>query len=189
MPGCHAASQSPCLSCDVDVARRFRFAFSYGKNRGREKLKPLRGAELIKLPVLLKRRPPPVSYRRTEDERRSKCVRRVRQTRGPHGRSLLAAAAHREENIGHHINECHVRSFVPSLVRSPPEKITHFYDHPKEKRERAKKRRMSRMVSLVRVVCWNGRTIEPTNQRMNAQTRWAFSRCIAHIHVQGYERG
>ena len=56
------------------------------------------------------------------------------------------------------------RSFVPSLVRSLPQKITHFYDHPKEKKKKKKKKRM---VSLLRVVCWNGRTIEPTNERPN----------------------
>ena len=55
------------------------------------------------------------------------------------------------------------RSFVSSLVRSLLQKITHFYDHPKEKKKKKKKR----MVSLLRVVCWNGRTIEPTNERPN----------------------
>ena len=57
------------------------------------------------------------------------------------------------------------RSFVRSFAHPfPPEKITHFYDHPKEKKKKKKKKRM---VSLLRVVCWNGRTIEPTNERPN----------------------
>ena len=43
-------------------------------------------------------------------------------------------AAHRQENIGHHINECHVRSFSEEEEEEEEEeeRITHFYDHPKE---------------------------------------------------------
>ena len=46
----------------------------------------------------------------------------------------LARAAHRQENIGHHINECHVRSFSEEEEEEEEEeeRITHFYDHPKE---------------------------------------------------------
>ena len=128
----------------------------------------------------------PVSYRRMEDG--SRPVGRAREmeagwpSRGP--RLLLAPAAHREENIGHHINECHVRSSARSLTRSPPEKITHFYDHPKERKERRRK-----MVSLVRVVvCRDGRAIEQTTRPTRARPNkmgfcgWWRMHMKSHVH-------
>ena len=146
-----------------------------------------RSAELIKLPVLLKRCLP-VSYRRMEDggPAGSRSSERVRWRQA--GCDVdLASSAHREENIGHHINECHVRSSVPSLIRSPPEKITHFYDHPKERKDRE---REGKMVSLVRVVCRDGRAIEQTTRPVQTDARpnkmgfcgWWCMHMKSHVH-------
>ena len=145
-----------------------------------------RSAELIKLPVLPKRCPrPPVSYRRMEDGcpaggRSSERVRR-RQA----GCLVdLASSAHREENIGHHINECHVRSSVPSLIRSPPEKITHFYDHPKERKERRGRWFLSCESSVGMGEPLNKPPDLPTDARPNKMgfCGWWCMRMKSHVH-------
>ena len=87
--------------------------------------------ELIKLPVLPKRRPS-LSYRPTEYVRRAAGIRE-RQARGP--RSLSAASPTAP------LIERKILAIIlmnVTFVRSPPEKITHFYDHPKERKEEEK---------------------------------------------------